>query len=151
MAVKELWDKTKFLATSSTQKTSTSPLKVVQCPRLMYRHGEFREHSNESFVRELRDPKDMIPMGSELRHWLNGKDYEPTHFRQWCELLMLYRANMAVRTTQQVVVEPGRLAALANDENQETHNDDGGVRNITRRMNMMRMSTWITSTNTWFI
>ena len=67
----------------------------------------------------------MAPRGSELRHWLYGKDYEPTHFRQWCELLMLYRANMAVKTTQQVVVGPGCPAALTNEDVQETHYDDG--------------------------
>jgi len=66
----------------------------------------------------------MIPLGIDLRHWLYGKDFEPTHFHQWCELLMLYRANMAKKATQQVVVEPGRLAAIAAEEGQESYYDE---------------------------
>ena len=113
MAVKDLWDKTKFPSNLKYAEDLDAALeKVVQCRRLMCRYGDFCENNNQSLVRELRDLKNMIPRGSELRHWLYGKDYEPTHFRQWCELLTLYRANMAVKTTQQVVVEQGRLAAL---------------------------------------
>ena len=114
----------------------------------MYRYGEFPENNNESFTRELRDMKNMIPRGSELRHWLYGKHYEPTHFRQWYELLMLYRANMAVKTTQQVVVEPGRLAARTNDDAQETYHDDGGAEEIMASSSTTKMSIWMKGTIT---
>ena len=40
---------------------------------------------------------------------------------------MLYRANMAVKTTQQVIVEPGRLAALAGEEGHDSPHDDEGA------------------------
>ena len=87
----------------------------------MYRYGEFRENNIESHIRDMRDLKAMILLGIDLRHWLYGKDFEPTHFRQWCELLMLYRANMATKSTQQEVVEPGRLAATAAEEGHEPY------------------------------
>ena len=58
MAVKELWDRTKFPANIKYAEDLDAALeKVVQCRRLMYRYSEFREHNNESLVRELRDLK----------------------------------------------------------------------------------------------
>ena len=40
---------------------------------------------------------------------------------------MLYRANMAMKTTQQVVVEPGRLAAIAVENGHDASYDDEGA------------------------
>jgi len=62
--------------------------------------------------------KALIPRGSDLRLWLGGEGYEPTHSRQRCDLLMLYPANMAGKLQQQVVVEAGCLAAAAGDDGQ---------------------------------
>ena len=40
---------------------------------------------------------------------------------------MLYRANMAIKTTQQVVVEPGRLAAIAGEDGHDAPHEDEGA------------------------
>ena len=64
MAVRELWEKTKFPGSVKYAEDLDAALEnVIQCRRLMYRYGEFRENNNESRLREMRGLKNTIPRG----------------------------------------------------------------------------------------
>ena len=71
MAVRDLWEKTKFPSTLKFAEDLDVALEKVGRRRcLMYRYEEFHDNSNESLAREIRDLEAMIPLGTDLRLWL---------------------------------------------------------------------------------
>ena len=61
LAVKDLWEKTKFPATLKYAEYLAAALeKVIHCRRLMYRYGEFREGNTESLIRARLEGHDSL-------------------------------------------------------------------------------------------
>ena len=72
--------------------------RIILSHTRMYKTGNFRENDPDSVRRELQDLRRKVPKGSRLREFFAVKDYEPTSFRQWVELVQQFASTLGRRS-----------------------------------------------------
>ena len=73
--------------------------KIIMSHTRMYKTGNFRGGDADSQRREMQDLRRKVPRGSRLREIFAVKDYEPTSFRQWVELVQQFASTLSRRTS----------------------------------------------------
>ena len=94
--------------------------KIIMSHARMYKTGNFREGDADSQRREMQDLRRKVPKGSRLREYFAVKDYEPTSFRQWVELVQQFASTLSRRTSSRGFGDKH----LAHERNRRV--DDGG-------------------------
>ena len=124
---KELWDEIKFPVTIRYCEDVDAVLeKLLKARARMFKTGAFVLNDTVSVEREMFDLQRKVPKGSALRSHVYNRDWLPTSFHQWFDVVQQYAHNLEKRSSKDRVsraVSPERAArgAANGDESGSLH------------------------------
>ena len=87
------WDAITFSKNPNFVEIEKTLERVDSVRTRMYKCERF-DYSPKSVEKEMSDLKRMVPLGSELRKTIYGKDYQPTSYDAWLNIIQQYQSTL---------------------------------------------------------